>query len=157
MSDRVTAVYALSVTGKAAPDLVDTDLETALLETGRGAVIRLTSGFTVAHPMSLYYHVVGTRGSATLLNAGGTTGKWWTEVGARPRGWQDFAPGFEARPDGRSDLVAMVEDFVASVRDDTAPPIDVDESMDMILPGILAHESGRRGGVRMPVPDPREW
>ena len=155
MDDRVTSAYGLSIAGKAAPDLVPTDLESALFQTEKGAVIRLTNGFTVAHPMSLYYNFVGTGGSAKLLIADGMTAKWYTDAGGRAAGWQDMPVDFARRSDGRSDLEVMVEEFVECVRSDTRPPIDVYESLEMTLPGIVAHESGLKGGRKLPVPDVR--
>ena len=51
------------------PDLGTIDLEAALFETEKGSIVRLTNGFTVAHPYSLYYNLVGTKGSAKLLRS----------------------------------------------------------------------------------------
>lgn len=157
MNDRVVSAFGLSIAGKAAPDLVATDLESALLQTERGAIIRLTNGFAVAHPMAFYYNVVGTQGSAKVINAGDVTGKWWSEVGVKPEGWQELPVAFWQHRDGVGDLEAMVREFVNSVRCDTKPPIDVHESMDMTVPGIVAHEAGLRGGVKLDVPDSRTW
>jgi len=153
--DRVISAYGLSIMGKAAPDLVPTDLESALLETEKGAVIRLTNGFTVAHPAAFYYNLVGTRGSAKILRAGKTTAKCWTELGGKSGQWEELPVDFTRRADGRSDLEVMLGEFVESVRRDTKPPIDVYESMDMTLPGIIAHQSGLEGGVKFEVPNLR--
>lgn len=157
MRDRVGSGYGLSIRGKGAPDLCPTDLESALLQTQKGAIIRLTNGFAVAHPMGLYYHIVGTRGSVMILRTGELTAKWWSETGASGKGWQEFPPERLERPDGRDGLVVMLEEFINSIRNDTKPPIDVHESMDMTLPGIIAHQSGLNGGVKMEVPDSRGW
>jgi len=155
MGDRVTSAFGLSVTGRAAPDLVETDLETGLFETAGGGIVRLTNGFTVAHPMAFYYNIVGTRGSAKVLRAGETFAVQWSETTGNPPKWQDLPVAFPGRSDGRTDLQAMLEDFVTSVRDDAKPPIDVHQSMDMTLPGIVAHRSGAEGGVKLDVPDSR--
>ena len=155
LDDRVVSAFGLSICGRAAPDLAPTDLESALFETGGGAVIRLTNGFTVAHPCSHYFNFVGTRGSAKMLSAGGVALKWWTEVEEELSGWQDLPTPLVERSDGRDDVAVMVEEFVESVRSDTKPPIDVYESMDMTVPGIIAHQSGLKGGVKMDVPDLR--
>jgi len=156
IGDRVGSAYGLSLGGRAAPDLAPTDIESALLQTEKGAIVRLTNGFTVANPMSLYYNFVGTHGSAKIFIAGGVLAKWWTEVGERPAGWQDIPAERLQRPDGRSQAEVMVEEFIASILSDTRPPIDVYESMDMTLPGIVAHQSGLQGGVRLAVPDLRK-
>jgi len=157
MNDRVVSAFGLSIAGRAAPDLVPTDLESALLATEKGGIIRLTNGFSVAHPMALYYNIVGTRGSAKLLSTAAMTGQWWTETREGLQGWQDFGDDLGQRRDGRTDLEVMLREFVDSIRRDTKPPIDVHESMDMTLPGIVAHQSGMQGGVRLDVPDSRQW
>jgi predicted dehydrogenase len=154
--DRVTSAYGLSVMGKVAPDLAPTDLEAALFETEKGAVIRLTNGFTVAHPAAFYYNFVGTRGSAKFFRAGSSTAKYWTELGGKPGEWEELAARFAKRGDGQNDLEAMLAEFVQSVQEDTSPPIDVHESMDMTLPGIIAHQSGLEGGVKLQVPNSRK-
>ena len=157
MGDRVVSAYGLSIGGKVAPDLVPTELEAALFRTQKGGIIRLTNGFAVAHPVAFYFNFVGARGSAKILNAGGTCARCWTEVGGVPGQWQEFPAEFFRAPGGRSDLDVMLGEFVESVRRDTKPPLDVHESMDMTLPGILAHQSGVQGGVKLDVPDSRFW
>ena len=154
MGGRATSAFGVSICGRT-PELAPTDLESALLQTETGAAIRLTNGFTVAHPYSLFYKLVGTRGSAIVMSAGQMTVRWWSEVGEPVAGWQEAPPEFCRRPDGRGDAEVMVEEFIASVRNDTAPPIDVYESMDMTVPGILAHQSGLAGGLKLDVPDLR--
>jgi predicted dehydrogenase len=157
LEDRAVSACALAVSGKGAPGVVAADLESALLSTSRGAVIRLTNGFTLAHPMALYYSVVGTRGSAKVLAAGGTTFKCWTQAAGKPQRWEDLSVEFGPRRDGRDSVDVMVEQFVDSVRHDTEPPVGLHESMDMTLPGIVAHQSGMQDGVKLAVPDPRAW
>jgi len=156
MGDRVQSAFALSICGHT-PDLAPTDLESALLRTRGGATIRLTNGFTVAHPYCLYYKLVGTRGSAMVLNAGQLSLKWWSETDVAGPGWQDAPPEMLQRPDGRRDVEVMIEEFVRSIREDREPPIGLHESLDMTLPGTVAHESGRQGGVLLEVPDSREF
>jgi predicted dehydrogenase len=50
-----------------------------------------------------------------------------------------------------------VMDFVAAVRGEKAPAIDIHAAMDMTLPGLMSQESIRRGGEWLPVPDTRMW
>jgi len=157
LQDRAVSAFGLGIAGKAAPDLVATDLESALLETAHGAIIRLTNAFTVAHPMALYYNFVGTRGSAKILRAGGLTSRFWTELGGKAGQWEELPLDLGRRPGARIDLEVMLSEFVKSVRADAKPPIDVHESMDMTLPGIVAHRSGLQGGVKLEVPDSRTW
>lgn len=59
----------------------------------------------------------------------------------------------------------LVNDFVLSVERDLVPPLNVWMAARLNLPGILAHESSRRGGERLVIPDlggppmdrPRLW
>jgi len=155
LGDRTITAYGLSVMSRSIPGVVPTDIEAALFQTTKGTMIRLTNGFSVAHPYALYYNFVGTRGSAKLLSAAGLTTKWWTEVGQRSAGWQELTPQQTTRPDGRPEVEVMVEQFIESIRKDTKPPLDIYESMDMTVPGIIAHQSGIQGGVKLPVPDLR--
>ena len=157
MDDRAVSGYGVSAGGKTAPDVCDTDLESGLFQTEKGAVIRLTNGFSVAHPMALYYHIVGTRGSAMLLRSDGMTAKWWSGPDGPGGPWQTLPPESLERPDGRDGLAVMLDEFMDSIRRDTKPPLDVHESLDMTLPGIIGHESGLKGGVKAEVPNSREW
>jgi len=155
LGDRVVSAYGLRVAGRLDAGLAPTDLESALMHTRSGTIIRLTNGFTVANPKSFYYNLVGTRGSVKIFRAGGTVARWWTESCGRSAGWQDLPAASDPRPDGRSGVEVMVEEFVDSIRRDCQPPIDVYESMDMTIPGIIAHRSAMEGGVKLDVPDAR--
>jgi mycothiol synthase len=107
--------------------------------------------------MAFYYNFVGTRGSAKVMKMGSAPAQCWTACDDSGGQWQELPCEFFQGVGGRSDLEAMLADFVESVRGDTKPPVDVHESMDMQLPGIVAHESGLRGGVRLDVPDSRTF
>ena len=50
----------------------------------------------------------------------------------------------------------MIGGYVRSILDDTKPPIDVYESMDLKLPGIAAHASSRDHGRPYAIPDFRD-
>lgn len=157
MQDRVVSAYGLAVTNRGMPGIVETDLESGLFQTEKGAVIRLTNGFTPAHPFSLFYSIAGTKGSGKILNAGGQSGKWWSDQVDGIQGWQDLPEDVLKRPDGRDDTAVMVDAFIQSIVDGVDPPLDVHASLDMTLPGIVAHQSGVDGGRRMDVPNSRDW
>jgi predicted dehydrogenase len=158
MGDRVTSAVGLSTGTHTAPDLDAIDVEAALLETEQGAVIRLTNGFSVACPMVLGFQLVGTAGSVRFVHDGRASARWYSEAAVpRMAGWEDMPAHLLAGRDGRDSVAAMVEQFVASILEDRQPPIDVHRSMDFVLPGIIANESARQGGVKLPVPDSRSW
>ena len=49
-----------------------------------------------------------------------------------------------------------VREFVDSIIDGTKPPIDVYETLDMTVPGLVSEASINQGGIPLPVPDFRE-
>lgn len=156
MQDRVEAVVGMSTGCRTAPDLGTTDLEVGLFETGKGNIIRLTNGFSLAHPMATYYSLCGTKGSVKMQRAHSATFIWYSEQ-ARPamNGWQPAPEEWLERPDGENPVAVMVGEFVESIVNKTPPPIDVYRSIDFVLPGITAHESAQHGGQKMAVPNPR--
>lgn len=157
MNDRVISAAGLSTGTHTAPDLGTIDLEAGLFETEHGGVVRLTNGFSVAHPYSLHLKVVGTKGSAVLQNGAGATCAWYSETVDPPMaGWQRAPDSWQERPDGQDHLVTMVRDFVTAVLGREALPLDVYRSCEFVLPGITAHQSALRGGVKLPVPDLRD-
>ncbi len=156
MEDRVVSAIGLSTGTRTAPDLGTIDLETGLFETEKGSIIRLTNGFTLAHPMATHYSLAGTKGSFKMQSAGGSSFVWYTEKADPPMsGWERAPESWTERTDGENSVVVMTREFVASVLDGTPPPLDVYRSLDFVLPGIIAHESAVQGGVKLQVPDLR--
>jgi hypothetical protein len=47
----------------------------------------------------------------------------------------------------------LVDDFVRAVEDHTLPPVNAWRAARFTLPGVIAHESARRGGERLAIPD----
>jgi len=47
----------------------------------------------------------------------------------------------------------LANDFVRAVVDKTLPPINAWVSARYCLPGIIAHESAKQGGVQLEIPD----
>lgn len=47
----------------------------------------------------------------------------------------------------------LVDDFVRAVEDGTLPPVNAWTAARFTLPGVIAHESARRGGERLAIPD----
>ncbi len=156
MEDRVVSALGLSTGTHTAPDLGTIDLEAGLLQTEKGAVIRLTNGFTVAHPYTLYYNLVGTKGSVKLLKASAGISIWYSEtIKPKMTDWQPVPDAWSDRPDGENHLAVMVRDFVESIVNDTPAPLDVFRSLDFVLPGITAHQSAMQAGAKLPVPNLR--
>ena len=47
----------------------------------------------------------------------------------------------------------LADDFVRAVTTMTLPPVNAWVAASFTLPGVVAHQSARRGGVRLPIPD----
>lgn len=47
----------------------------------------------------------------------------------------------------------LVDDFVRAVEEHALPPVNAWVAARYTLPGIIAHESARQGGARLPIPD----
>ncbi len=47
----------------------------------------------------------------------------------------------------------LVDDFVRAVTDEILPPVNAWQAARFTLPGVIAHESARRGGERLTIPD----
>jgi predicted dehydrogenase len=156
MDDRAVSAVGLAAAVSAAPDLGTIGAQAALLETAGGAVIRLTNGFSVACPMTFYYNLAGTAGSVRVVYDGTLRVRWYSERGdPATRGWEDFPGDVSVRRDGQAPVAAMVREFVESIVEDRPAPLDAVRSMEFVLPGVVAHESARRGGAKLEVPDLR--
>jgi len=126
-----------------------------ILKTEKGAVIRLTNGFSIAQPVTFTFNLIGTRGALRASRSAETSVKLYTDDQAE-RGWQDLDMAWPGRDDGRDWVTVMIEEFIDSVRRDEVPPIDVFRSMDYTVPGICACMSAARDGEPVAVPDFRE-
>lgn len=137
------------------------DMQVALFETSKGATIKLLrSSVALRHPALCSYNIIGTKGfleSAREEYAG---------VGRRYFSEQDPVTGCQI-PINISDLDApqeahagghgtseyyLVRDFLNAIKNDTTPPIDIVRGMDMTVPGVIAHEAAKKGGIWMDVP-----
>jgi hypothetical protein len=157
MDDRVASVTGMTTGCRTAPDLGTIDLETCLVQTDKGAVIRLTNGFSIAHPISTHYSIAGTKGSMKMQRSGKSTFVWYSDLADPPmKGWEEAPEEWLKRPDGESDTLVMVRDYVTSILNDTPLPFDECRSMEFVLPGIFAHESAEQGGIKLELPDLRE-
>lgn len=178
--ERVTTVSAMAVPGGKfgpGPQKKPTTVLMNLL-TDKGNVMRLRFDSTSPRPHQMaYYAVQGTKGSFESWRGNGDTSKVWledthqpsrvTSDGAEWHPVSDFAETYiperlavppEARLGGHgTSEYWMLKDFMAAVRGEIAPPIDIYTSLDYGIPGILALESVRALGAPVEVPDPRSF
>jgi len=125
-------------------------LEFATLTTQKGAVVNLTNGFILGHPLGFAFSLYGTEGSLRITNTG--TPQAFVASDAQGSQWQELPMPWQEREDGRPHVQVMVDEFVDSLVNDTSPPFDEARSMDFCLPGVVAHESARQGGTRIDLP-----
>ncbi|NPV48574.1 MAG: Gfo/Idh/MocA family oxidoreductase [Armatimonadetes bacterium] len=153
MDDRCVSAVGMNTGAQVAPEVCPTDMESGLLKTAKGKVIRLTNGFCIAHPFSFYLGLYGSRGSVRMVNLGGDKmTRFYTDDEA-DKGWQPMELPWEERPDGRHWMQVMLGEYVQAIINDTEPPLDPCRSMDVTVPGICAHLSAERGGELVEVPD----
>ncbi len=153
MQDRCVRASGFHTGSHTFPEAGVIDLESAVLQTERGAVITLTNGFGVAHPFAFFIALIGTKGSVRCISFGTPEVKVFTD--SEGGGWRDLETGWGERPDGRDWLTVMLEEFVESIHQDTTPPIDVVTSMEFTVPGICGHLSAEQGGGVIEIPDYR--
>ncbi len=154
MGDRCTTVTGIVGGRREIAGVEVFPLETAVLETEGGRTINLTNGFMLSHPFIWCAALYGTEGSLRVTNTDYRDPqalRVLISTDAEP-GWRDLPMEWHARDDGRDHLQVMVDEFVASAIDGTPAPFDEARSMDFCLPGVLAHESGKQGGVKLDVP-----
>lgn len=178
LDDRATSVSALAVPGgKFDPEVSAPTMHLANLTTTRGAALRVRVDHVSPRPHQMaYYALQGTTGSYEAWRGFGDASKVWLgdehepSLFHAPAQWHALAdqaarviPERLAAPEearfgghGTSEYW-LLRDFLAAVRGEIAPPIDVHTALDYTLPGICAIESAGRGGAPVAVPDSREW
>lgn len=136
------------------------DMQVALFQTKKGAIIKvLRSSVASRRPALCHYVLYGTEGFIENGREGYSgMGRSYFEKEdeeAKPMECLDSDPNApevaQAGGHGTSEYY-LVRDFLRSIEEDTAPPIDVVRAMDMTVPGIIAHEAAMKGNVWLDVP-----
>lgn len=137
------------------------DMQVALFETKKGATIKvLRSSVALRHPGLGCYSIYGTKGFLEGSRAGydGIGHRYFSELD--PVGGAliavnsaDLNAPKEARVGGHgTSEYYLVNDFLSCIENDTTPPIDIVRAMDMTVPGLIAHEAAKKGGIWLDVP-----
>ena len=168
MDDRVVRATGLSAGFHRFPDRTHkpgfTDMEVGLFQTAKGRVIKILRSQTPVRPHMVWYALYGTKGSVEngRLGDGGVLyipDEMGGEDQAQTPGYSTVDPAAppEARKGGHgTSEYFMIRDFLKAVATNSRPPIDVVKSIEMTVPGIVAHESASKGGVWLDVPQ-FEW
>lgn len=137
------------------------DIQVALFETKKGATIKvLRSSVALRHPSLCTYSIYGTKGflegSRTEYN--GVGHRYFSELDPDEGSviavnMADLNAPKEARAGGHGTTeYYLVKDFLNCIENDTTPPIDIVRAMDMTVPGLIAHEAAKKGGIWLDVP-----
>ena len=166
MEDRIVRAVGMSTGCNVAPELGVTDIEVAIFQTAKGAVVKQLTGFAVARePSHHFFSIYGTKGCLESDRYGGLGNhKFYSEELKHLPRLMDLPVGTNhphapphatAGGHGTSEYY-MIDGFVRCILDDTKPPIDVYEGLDYTFPGVCAAESIMNDSQPVTVPDPRE-
>lgn len=135
----------------------------------RGGLVNIRLDMLSNRPHNMtYYSLQGTKGCYEAPRGFGDAPKiWLADHSTDPNAWRslwdfeaEYMPDLWKNPP-REALEAghgggdyfEVRAFVDCILQDTRPPIDLFDALDMTVPGLVSEESIRRGGVPLPVPD----
>ena len=163
MKDRVVRGCGLTSGFTRKPEYKDhigfLDIEVALFQTEKGALVKILRSQTAARPHMVWYSLYGTRGHLENHRDRGE-GLYYSEdmaghknAVAMPCSVTDPNAPAEAKHGGHgTSEYYMIRDLLDSIEQNTQPPIDVARAMDFTVPGLIAHESAMKGGQWMDIP-----
>lgn len=162
MEDACISAIGLTTGVNVAPELGAEDINVAIFETEKGAVMKFLAGFSVAkEPMHLTFTIYGTRGFLETDRHDYSTRTYlYTEHIPNLQGYITITSPLNHPNVPRESISGahgtteylLARDFIRSVLDDTKPPIDVFEAVKYTLPGICAAMSIKEGGKKIEIP-----
>jgi predicted dehydrogenase len=129
--------------------------EVALYTMSNGALVRHSEFRRIGHPEWESFRLFGTEGSFVNDVSGPkwTTRYGWDTLDISAVG-EALPEALAADPGGHGGSHAyLVNEFVCACRDGRQPVINVWEAVRYLAPGIVAHESARRDGETLSLPD----
>ena len=135
------------------------DIQVALFETEKQAIIKLLRTSIAPHDPPLHYYMLqGTRGFIETDRKGPVQGRCFVE-GEMERA-QDFEVKLSdeslpesARAGGHGTAeYGVLQEFLRSLTTGQPPSLDAPRAMDLTVPGLIAHESAMQGGIWLDVP-----
>ena len=175
--DRVEYVCCTG-TGRHNQDLTGRDIggddsAVMLCRTAGGRLIKIRTDLSSPRPYCLNYALQGTGAAyeerytaddqkvSRIWVTGESEKDRWNSLDKfeekyMPKLWRDISVKAGSFGHGGSDVMVMT-DFIDSIYEGKRVPIDIYDSLDMTLPGLISQESIQRQGIWLPVPDPRQW
>lgn len=162
LEDACVSAMGLTTGVNVAPELGAQDMNVALFETEKGAVIKFLAGFSVAkEPMHLFFSIYGTKGFLETDRYNYSTHTYlYTKCIPNLQGYISLTSPFTHPNAPREALLGghgsteyfLARDFVRSIINGTEPPINVYEAVKYTLPGICAALSIKEGGKKIAIP-----
>ena len=160
LDDRGIQVVAMNTPSLVEPEFPAADTGVALVNTSKGAVVKLLACFKNAlHGSYHRYLLFATNGTLETKTTEAVTHACLPRIPhlqgevKLPLGTA-LAGGHAGGGHGGADT-AMLHDFVDSIVQDRPCPIDVYRGLDYTLPGVCAAFSAENGGIPVEIPDPR--
>jgi predicted dehydrogenase len=168
--ERVVTVSCMGTGARTDPEhpMDDTVLMNCVTESGALIKIRLDMMSNRPH-LADYYSLQGTKGCYEAPRGFGAKPKIWLQDHSDGVEWRslwdlsdEFMPEIWKNPPeearraghGGGDYYT-VREFVDAILHDTDPPIDIWDTLNFTLPGLISEQSIVQGGAALPVPDPR--
>jgi len=162
MEDACISAIGLSTGVNVAPELGAMDMNVAIFETEKGAVLKFLAGFSIAkEPMHLFFTIYGTKGFLETDRYNWSTHTLlYTEHIPNLQGYISINSPTTHPNAPREALLGghgtteyfLARDFVRSILEDTKPPIDVYKAVKYTIPGICAAMSMKEGGKKVEIP-----
>jgi predicted dehydrogenase len=180
LNDRPQSISAMATSqpGRLEADIDIMDNVVSLIKTEQGRLLKIRVDIVSPRPHLMdYYALQGTKGAFEGTRGYGDPSRIWLESlepadrpgksgpSVRWRPLADFeneyipdrvAARAEAAKTGHggSDYWTM-KGFVDAYRSGEAPAVDIFRALDCSMPGVIALQSARAGGISLDVPDPR--
>ena len=144
------------------------DTISMICKTTRGGLVEIRVDMLSDRPaLGQYYSLQGTKGCYEAARGLGDQPKIWLAEHSDPIAWQSLSdfeeqympeiwrnPSMEALQAGHGGGDYLeVREFVDSIINDTKSPIDIYESLDMTVPGLVSEVSINRESIPVEVPD----
>ena len=161
MNDRCVSVSCIAPESHYNPYKKGAQNGVALFRTAKGAAIRIFIGFGAYVGFDHNFALYGTKGMIlTDKTKPLKEAHSFARLSSDPASFEGSMieipvttsltgeTGGHGGADGK-----MLRDFIRCIREDTPPPLTVDDGIRMSLPGIIANESALRGGETLEIPD----